>query len=171
MTIVILGFGMLGLVGLQSRLQVSEMEGYQRSQALILLEDMAQRIAANRNFAASYVTDPGEPLGTGTSCTVDPSASRAIQDYCEWNNALLGAAEMQGSKMVGTFIGGRGCIDDLGNGEYMITIAWQGLGPLTPPPASVTCGQGMYDGGSGSKCVNDRCRRVVTTLVRIATLI
>lgn len=169
-TIVILGFGMLGLVGLQSRLQLSEMEAYQRTQALILLDDMAQRIASNRSVANTYVTDPDAPLGTGTSCTLDPTATRAIQDYCEWNNALLGAAEMQGTSKVGAFIGGRGCIDDLGNGEYMITVAWQGLGPLVAPPASVTCGQGLYDGAAGSKCVDDRCRRTVTTVVRIATL-
>jgi type IV pilus assembly protein PilV len=62
-TIVILTFGLLGLVGLQTKLQVSEMEAYQRAQALILLEDMANRIASNRNFAATYVTGANAPLG------------------------------------------------------------------------------------------------------------
>jgi type IV pilus assembly protein PilV len=47
-TLVILAIGLLGLAGLQTRLQVSEMEAYQRSQALILLNDMASRIASNR---------------------------------------------------------------------------------------------------------------------------
>jgi type IV pilus assembly protein PilV len=169
-TIVILAFGMLGLVGLQSRLQLSEMEAYQRAQALILVDDMAQRIAANRNFAASYVTGAASPLGTGSTCTLDTSASRAVQGNCEWTLALLGAAEMQGSSRVGAFLGGRGCVENLSSGEYMVTIAWQGLGPLAAPPASVACAQGMYNGASGSKCVNDLCRRTVTTIVRIATL-
>lgn len=169
-TIVILGFGMLGLVGLQSRLQLSEMEAYQRAQALILLDDMAQRISANRNAATSYVTGAASPLGTGSSCTLDPTASRVNQDSCEWTNALLGAAELQGTSKVGAFIGGRGCVESLGNGEYMVTIAWQGLGPLAAPPSSVACAQGLYNGASGSKCINDLCRRVVTTIVRIATL-
>ncbi|WP_232324480.1 type IV pilus modification PilV family protein, partial [Variovorax sp. WDL1] len=61
-TLVIIAFGLLGLVGLQSRLQVSEMEAYQRSQALILLNDMANRIAINRRAAGSYVT--ATPVGT-----------------------------------------------------------------------------------------------------------
>ncbi|MHB1054222.1 MAG: type IV pilus modification protein PilV, partial [Thiobacillus sp.] len=55
-TILILAIGLLGLAGLQARLQVSEMESYQRSQALILLDDMASRIAANRPNALSYAT-------------------------------------------------------------------------------------------------------------------
>lgn len=168
-TIVILGFGILGMVGLQSRLQLSEMESYQRAQALILLDDMAQRLTANRNAAASYVTAANSPLGTGSSCTLDTSAARAVQDRCEWSNALQGAAEQQGTNKVGAFLGGRGCVDSLGNGEYMITIAWQGMGPVAAPPASVTCGQGQYNGGT--KCINDLCRRVVTTVVRIAPLI
>lgn len=167
-TIVILGFGILGMVGLQSRLQVSEMESYQRAQALILLDDMAQRISANRNAAASYVTAAGSPLGTGSTCTLDVTAARVDQDRCEWNNALQGAAEQQGTSKVGAFIGGRGCVDSLGNGEYMVTIAWQGMGPVAAPPSSVGCGQNQYNGGT--KCINDLCRRVVTTVVRIATL-
>ena len=40
-TIVITAIGLLGLAGMQSRLQTSEMESYQRAQALLLLEDMA----------------------------------------------------------------------------------------------------------------------------------
>ena len=61
-TIVILTIGLLGLAGLQSRLQASEMEAYQRAQALILLNDMASRIATNRANAASYVTGADNPL-------------------------------------------------------------------------------------------------------------
>lgn len=167
-TIVILGFGMLGLVGLQSRLQVSEMEAYQRAQALILLQDMAQRISTNRSAAASYVTGAANPLGSGVTCSATSSSTRVEQDRCEWSNALQGAAELQGSNRVGAVIGGRGCVEDLGNGEYMLTIAWQGMGPVAAPPSSVACGQGQYNGGT--KCVNDLCRRAVTTVVRIATL-
>ncbi|MGV3741146.1 MAG: type IV pilus modification protein PilV [Burkholderiaceae bacterium] len=169
-TIVILTFGLLGLVGLQTRLQVSEMEAYQRSQALILLEDMANRIASNRNAAASYVTDPSTPLGVGHTCVVNGSATRQSQDSCEWSAALEGAAELSGTNKVGALIGGRGCVEALGNGEYMVTVAWQGLGPLSAPPASVTCGQDNYNGAADSSCVNDLCRRTLTTIVRIATL-
>jgi type IV pilus assembly protein PilV len=37
-----------------------------------------------------------------------------------------------------------------------------------PPPASVTCAQGQYD--DGDFCTADRCRRAVTTLIRVASL-
>lgn len=54
-TILILMVGLLGLAGLQGRAVTSQMEAYQRSQALILMKDMADRINANRKNAASYV--------------------------------------------------------------------------------------------------------------------
>ena len=169
-TIVILAFGLLGLVGLQSRLQVSEMEAYQRSQALILLEDMANRIATNRNNAANYVTGADNPVGTGTNCTVNTSSARQVQDSCEWSNALQGAAELSGTSKVGALIGGRGCVESLGSGEYLVTVAWQGMGPISAPPDSVACGKNLYNGAANSACVNDRCRRALTTIVRIAGL-
>jgi type IV pilus assembly protein PilV len=170
-TIVIVTFGLLGLAGLQSRLQVSEMEAYQRAQALILLEDMSNRLATNRTAAANYVTGTSTPLGTGNTCTYTASSSRQVQDSCEWNNALLGAAEVSsGSSKVGAMVGARGCVESLGNNEYLITVAWQGMGPISVPPASVACGQNLYDGPTGSVCTGDRCRRTLTTIVRIANL-
>lgn len=171
-TIVILAFGLLGLVGLQTRLQVSEVEAYQRSQALILVEDMANRIATNRNAADDYVTTADSPLGTGHSCSHTGSSTREVQDSCEWSNALQGAAETTGvsNTRVGTLVGGRGCVESIGSGEYLVTVAWQGMGPLSVPPASIACGKDSYNGAAGSACVNDRCRRVLTTIVRIAPL-
>ena len=170
-TIIILSFGLLGLVGLQSRLQLSELEAYQRSQALILLDDMANRIMNNRNSSTSYVTGSDAPLGFGISCTYDGTSSRQAQDSCEWSNALQGAAEMSGTNKVGAVVGGRGCIENLGSGEYLITVAWQGIGPVSAPPDSVACGQNNYNGASDSRCINDLCRRTVSTIVRIANLI
>lgn len=174
-TILILSIGLLGVAGLQSRLQMSEMEAYQRSQALILLSDMANRVAANRNAAASYAAAAGtsSPMGVGATCTTS-TASRKDIDLGEWCNALQGAAESITSggatTRVGAMLGARGCVESLGSGEYMITVAWQGMGPISAPPTSVACGAGQYNGASGSSCVNDLCRRVVTTIVRVADL-
>lgn len=180
-TIVIIATGLLGLVGLQARLQVSEMESYQRAQALVLLNDMANRIASNRNAAASYATAATiiAPLGAGLDCPTT-TASQKERDIGEWCSALKGAAESSpgvtcntttGVNCAGAMIGGRGCVENLGSGEYMVTIAWQGLVPLSAPPLSVACGQTEYDSTVvGAACINDLCRRVVTTIVRIATL-
>jgi len=168
-TIVILALGLLGLAGLQSHLQVSEMESYQRAQALILLNDMANRITTNRNNAANYVTGPTAPLGAGATCpNVSSTSTRQQADVAEWCNALQGAAETMGSARVGAMVGGRGCIESLGSNQYMITVAWQGLAAISAPPASVACGINLYN--DTNTCTNDRCRRAVTTIVRIATL-
>jgi type IV pilus assembly protein PilV len=167
-TIVVISFGLLGMAGLQARMQVSEVEAYQRAQALLLLNDMANRIMTNRNGAAGYAT--ANPVGTGNDCAVDfAGTSLTLTDKREWCNALQGAAEVQGTSK-GAVIGGRGCVQSLGNGEYFVTIAWQGLVPLSAPPAAVVCGKDLYNGGAGAVCSNDLCRRTVTTVVRIAPL-
>ena len=168
-TVVILTTGLLGLAGLQLRLQRAEMEAYQRTQALMLLEDMANRIAVNRNFAANYVTTAASPLGAGMTCPTT-TATQQQKDAGEWCNALQGAAEKSGTSNVGTMVGGRGCVEDQGNNEYLLTVAWQGLGPVSAPPTSVACGKNDYDDATGSACTNDLCRRAVTTIVRIAPL-
>lgn len=168
-TIVILVIGLLGLAGLQSRLQVSEMESYQRAQALILVEDMASRITANRSNATSYVTTAATPLGEGMTCPTTSATQQEI-DTSEWCNALKGAAETINGSNVGAMVGGRGCVESLGSGQYMVTVAWQGLTPISTPPTSVGCGKDLYNATVGSNCSNDACRRYVTTIVRIATL-
>ena len=164
-TIVVISFGLLGLAGLQMRIQTADIEAYQRSQALLLVQDMASRLAANRLSAASYVT--GATFGEGMTCPTD-NATTVQRDLRDWCLALQGAAELSGGSRVGAMIGGRGCVE-LVDGDYMITVAWQGLIPISAPPTSVGCGAGSYN--SGSTCVNDLCRRAVTTLVRLATLL
>ena len=166
-TIIILAFGLLGLAGLQTRLEQSELESYQRAQGLILLDDMASKIAVNRNNAASYVTGSSNPLGTGMSCPT-AAVTRQNLDTKDWCNALQGAAETSGTSQVGAFIGGRGCIEDLGSGQYLITVSWQGIASTGAPQSSIACGKNSYD--NTTVCKNDQCRRVLTTIVRIATL-
>ncbi len=167
-TISVLAVGLLGLAGLQSRLQVSEMESYQRSQALILLNDMANRITTNRTAAASYVT--ASALGAGMTCPTSLTTQKD-RDMNEWCRTLQGSAEVKGSSSVGAMVGGRGCVQSIGSGQYMITVAWQGLLPIAAPPATVSCGQNNYNSATtGAACVNDLCRRVVTTIVQIAAL-
>lgn len=165
-TLVILAIGLLGVAGMQARLQQSEMETYQRSQALLLLDDMASRLAANRNAAAGYAAATAA-AAAGSTCPTNV-ATQLARDASEWCLALQGAGETSGSTNVGAMLGGRGCVQALGSGEYLLTVAWQGLGPLAAPPAGVTCGANAYNGGTA--CHDDLCRRVVTTIVRVASL-
>ncbi|MGN5478777.1 type IV pilus modification protein PilV [Cupriavidus basilensis] len=69
-TLIVLLLGLLGLVTLMLASQRAESESYQRALALILLQDMVERINANRSAAGCYAltTDManGVPyLGTG----------------------------------------------------------------------------------------------------------
>lgn len=174
-TIVILAIGLLGLMQMQGRLQKSEMESYQRTQALILANDMAARIAANRANAADYTGDnplPGANLSTAT-CG-NPASLDTTQeiDSAEWCLALQGAAETSGGSNVGAMIGGRGCVQQVTPQNYMITVVWQGFTPISPPPVSVDCGEDLYDLPADSACEDnpDACRRYVTTWVSIGDL-
>ena len=160
-TILILTVGLLGLAGLQSRALTSQMEAYQRSQALILLKDMAERINANRSDAASYVTT----LGTGAVC---PAAGLTVAsvDLNEWCEALMGAAEVQSGANIGAMIGARGCIYQTVApaagvpGEYLVAVAWQGFNSTAIP--AIDCGEDQY--GDETK------RRVVALPLTIADL-
>lgn len=172
-TIVILMVGLLGLAGLQGRALTSQMEAYQRSQALILLKDMGDRISANHTNAAGYVTG-GTPRGTGFngSAVLDCSGLTGSNlDLCEWHNALLGAAETQSGANVGAMIGARGCIYQTVApassvaGEYLVAIAWQGFNSTAALAAgeAAACGTGQY--GSDAK------RRIITLPIAIADLL
>jgi type IV pilus assembly protein PilV len=166
-TVVILLVGIVGLTALQARLQVAEFDSYQRGQALMLANDLANRLSLNRNQANSYLRAPASPIVAG-SCPATGS-TRVEIDLIEWCALLEGAAEVRGTSKVGSIIGGRGCVELTDEG-YMVTVAWQGMVPLTAPASSVACGANAYD-GAGAGCTADRCRRVVTTVVRVAPLL
>lgn len=156
-TIVILVFGLLGLVGFQLRTTVAEHEAYQRVQALVLVQDMVDRIYANRTNAATYIQDDIGSSGALTDCT---ALTGKDLDVCEWSNALVGASETKGTSSVGTLLGGQGCVTAGATNEYIVTVAWQGLAK-TVAPAS-TCGQNDYG--------NDQLRRAISMRVQISTL-
>jgi type IV pilus assembly protein PilV len=156
-TIAILVVGLLGLVGLQVRATTMELESYQRTQALILLQEITDRLSINKANAASYIAS-----NVGASAAVQACAtlSGAAKDLCEWNNALVGAAEKTGGRNIGAMIGARGCITSPSANLYVITVAWQGLTPTVAPVEP--CGSGSYG--------DDRQRRTATIVVRVATL-
>jgi type IV pilus assembly protein PilV len=183
-TLVIVVFGLLGLVGLQNRMLLAEMESYQRSQAIVIANDMAQRIMANPKGSPCYA---GVTVGsgvttvptcdvskiTGTSSTVNAAVvAQATADMAFWHNTLLGAAEKEASSTnkVGAMIDARGCIADLGvtgNVELLVTIAWQGLSETVATP--VSCGSGQYK-LPGSTTATDAARRTLSVAVRAAKL-
>lgn len=165
-TLVILAIGLLGLITLQARVQVLQAEAYQRAQALMLLKDMAGRIANNRNSADAYRTTGG-PVGGDEACPA-VGTTRASADLRDWCLALQGASERTGTTSVGAMVGGRGCVEG-GAGQYLVTVVWQGLAPTFAPPVDVACARDLY-GAAGAICEGDVCRRAVTTVVIIPDL-
>lgn len=162
-TIVIMAFGLIGLAGLQAKIQLSESESFQRAQAMLLVEDMANRLSANRKNAAGYVT--GTAVGTGDSLPAACGAlSGAQRDLCEWSQELKGAGEKQAGSAasIGAMTGARGCIELVGSNPpvYRVTVAWQGLSEFKAP--SLTCGEGLYGA--------DGYRRAIASLVPVSCL-
>jgi type IV pilus assembly protein PilV len=157
-TIGILVVGLLGLAALQTLTQVAELESYQRSQAIVLVRDMADRISGNKSNMAQY-------LATDVGLATAPCALLlgAPLDLCEWGNELNGAAEKKGASNVGAMIGARGCITKIDGQTVLVTVAWQGLSNTGAPKE--TCGQGAYGAGA-----LDGHRRTVSTVVRAAYL-
>ncbi len=141
-TLVILLLGLLGLAGLMAQGQRSEVESYQRVQALIVVQDMVGRINANRNVARCYGAITASPasgtnyVGTGATSPVPPPTSGAgsctigttnqqnqfIADVTAWNALLLGTAEDTG---LGGMIGARGCV------SYDVSSEWPQINPVS----------------------------------------
>ena len=174
-SMVVLAIGLLGLAGLQTRVSVAEMESYQRTQALLLVQDMADRIATNASaLRADIKNGTTTSVYTTTLNDTDVGASAqpcggsgAALDLCEWGNAIAGAAERSsGGETIGTLTNGRGCIrrpDAADPYLYLVAVSWQGrIATKSPPTSQIDCGSGNYTD------VNKR--RVVTLTVRIAKL-
>ncbi|HEY5930591.1 MAG TPA: type IV pilus modification protein PilV [Burkholderiales bacterium] len=172
---VVLLIGLLGIVGLQAKTHTLNFEAYQRGQALLLLDDMANRIKANRYAAPCYAfsqTDGRPYLGTdgpnhkgdaSCSAVAGTTQSRAIAEsgMGEWNLLLQGANETAGGENRGAMIGARGCVTfDAATGLYTVIVTWQGMSATMAP--AVACANGMY--GTETR------RRAVRTTLRIPSL-
>lgn len=157
-TIGILVVGLLGLAALQTQTTVAQMEAYQRSQALVLVQDLADRLSVNKVNARSYATTGAGVSGAAEACG---GLTSAALDLCEWHNQLVGSAEVSGGRNVGAMIGARGCVVYFaGDNSFLVTVAWQGLSRAGEPKED--CGRGAYG--------NDGQRRTVSTVVRVAFL-
>jgi type IV pilus assembly protein PilV len=178
-SVVILLVGLLGLAALMTNSQKAEAESYQRAQALLLLQDMVERINANRGVAACYAftsdTSTGTPfVGVDEVGVVDVTTlvcgvgsvtanTRAIQDITAWSNLLDGATETS-SGNVGAMEGARGCVtlDDAATRTYTVSVAWQGKTATKAPDASLNCAKDLYG--------DEKLRRVVSIPLRLANL-
>lgn len=161
-SIVIVVLGLLGLAGLQTHASLAEAESFQRAQAILMLQDMSDRISANRLNAAAYVT--AAPLGTGATLGSCGGLTDIVaRDQCEWSQALLGAAEIVGTSKVGAMIDARGCVENIVPvmpRQYLVSVVWQGVTSTKAP--GTTCGTGLYG--------DEKTRRALTAVVTVGCL-
>ena len=149
-TLGILAFGLLGLAGLQSKIQLNNVESYQRSQAIVLVSDMVERMNVAPPINAAAVSCYALPTETAKdaclagrvdgygSTTVFgtgdvqpspcPAAAGPGRDQCEWSATLKGTAEQRGTTKVGAMTDARGCVTRL----------------QAPNPAPAVCTPGIY---------------------------
>lgn len=155
--IVVLAFGMLALARGIGRASQEELEAFQRSQAMLLAHEMADRINNNRKEALQYVGGY-VPAAEEEDCAGAPTL--VARDACQWRNRLLGVDTLDADRTIGAPLAARGCVINPAPNVYVVAVAWQGvLGTEAPDSA---CGAGAFD--------REENRRVYSTIVQIATL-
>lgn len=147
-TLVIVTLGLLGVVALQGRALNAETEAYQRAQATALLNDMVDRINANRAvaqcFTGTYGTGVATPLSACAGVAGTSASAMAGADVARnaWNDLLLGAAEKSSANAsVGGLLNARGCVTT--EAAKTITVP-NTLPPPAPATVTVTIEQNFY---------------------------
>lgn len=172
--LLVIAVGLLGMAGLQVRAQQAEMEALQRTQALILVDDIVNRMTANRAsstsqcYAITNATNGSPFAGVGNTQTfacssygTNSTRARAEADLRDWDAMLKGAGEQLGGIGVGAMTGARGCIVyDSAARTYTASVAWQGLAATRAPDDA--CGKGLYG--------TEVQRRVVSRIFRLPDL-
>ena len=169
-TFVVLLVGLLGLIGLQARTQQAELESYQRGQALVLLQDMVDRMNANRIDAKNGVYYDGHEHAARRRRRAAPIA-RGYRRRARQVRMGQPAERRRGSR------GRRHVHDDQrrrtasapcsaraaaspttpppncptapaprspGSGIHTITVAWQGVSKAGTALSTNLCGKNLY---------------------------
>jgi len=159
--VLICAFGLLGFAGMQARAVSTDFESLQRSEALVLIDDMVSRINANRGHAIEYVS--AGLLGEGDVVDCAGLTGSGL-DLCEWSNLIRGNAEQRAGSNVGAMLSARGCITRpaTSSDRYVISVAWQGIVP--------TAGSASPCGLGDAAFPNEALRRTASSTVCVALL-
>lgn len=166
-SIVILAIGLLGLAGLQTKANEVEIEAYQRSVALMLVQDMADRISAGRQYVEAFKAKSLVVYGGDGQLDACPDTADVDAQLCEWGNAMDGAGEKKGAANIGAPIGMRGCLISIpptngALGEFFVVGVWQGLLSTASPPANTPGAQCDPNADFGAA---NRRRAIVTRVL------
>lgn len=178
-TILILTLGMLGLAAMLGRAFASENESYQRAQATAILDDLVDRISANRLTAPCFVQTFGAGATLSLCSTFGLTATDAIPTtdlvLASFQEQILGASVVKGATNVGGLAGAQACVVREGTEAlYFVAIAWQGTSEIAVPAAPTGASAALIDAvacGAGDYGTSDALRRVIWTSIRIADLV
>ncbi|HRK56220.1 MAG TPA: type IV pilus modification protein PilV [Burkholderiaceae bacterium] len=132
--ILIVSFSLLGMAGLVTRSTSVEVDAIQRTQALMMVRDMVERIQLNRVDALAGRYGRADALmGAVNNCT--GVVDMVERDFCEWGNQLAGVNESQGGSASSVLLGARGCVTLVpgSTNAYVVTVSWRGLTPVAAP--------------------------------------
>jgi type IV pilus assembly protein PilV len=120
-TILIISLAVLGSAGLQVQALKTNQGGQFRNQAVFLLNDMVERMKANKAYSVSSTTGYGDTTssaGMTTDCYAAPCAAGALAAYdiAKWQAAIL-AVLPQGTGSVTQTVTGN-------PSSYRVTINW-----------------------------------------------
>lgn len=175
-TLVVFSLGVLTVAGLQTISKKSNFQAVQRTTATMLAYDILERMRANTGqlqFYASNSMTNGTGLGGGTLSLPTPDcgslscspAQMEAYDLYQWEQAIDGASELNGTTKAGGLVTPTACITGPaggGAGVYTVAIAWRGSVSM-PNTNTNTCGvnSGRYDDTSGSTTLKAAYRRIV----------
>lgn len=182
-TFVILSVGLLGIVSLQAVSKSAQHQGIQRSKAVMLANDLVERIRINPAGLATYTAGGlTTPLGGGTLSAPATDCAAALCDAPDliaaydlwlWEQSIDGATvTVTGSDAVTRnatgLIAPQACVrftaepGMLSTGLVEVIIQWRGLGETEDAVAAVG---GEACGGAAAGADDYRRQLVVSTFV------
>lgn len=112
-SLLILAIGLLGLASLQTTTLAQTTEVRNRSQAILLVDDLLERVRANRSNIASYEVAAGNLPDCATDFAIENNGV-AADDLAEWKNSLACLLP-----------GGNGSVTE-DNGVVTVQVVWSG---------------------------------------------
>ena len=139
--VLVIGLGALGAAGLQLASSKNTRGALEGTTAVILAQDMAERLLANPEGAYAGVADGTAPPGfvdcLGANCTPSELASFDVTVWkCSLGRWLAdgacrearGAGALPPEEQQPGLAMGDGAIDWGANGEFTVSVTWQGAG-------------------------------------------
>lgn len=119
--LLVLSIGLLGLAGLQTRGLATGHNAYLRSQAVLLTDDMAERIRANKIYALSTGNAYTQQVSSPQTCFDD--SCTCVKAACTGNDMAIFDVEQWAASLANILPQGQGTITRNGS-IYTITTQW-----------------------------------------------